>query len=170
MRAQRAATGSSGSQDGLARGLYGGNAFDTDNNETKAGQQTQETAGCFVAVVRASTRWAVSPPCNAVFPPWDAVRGIRSIRKIRRIRIQESSWRPERLFAEYGSKSLDCHSTNVTNPTEHPECARNTLPADFVESVMVFVEFVIPKGPGASRAALRRTRVDELGNGFGGSD
>ena len=58
----------------MARGLDGGNTFDTDNNETKAGQQTQETAFSVLLRVSTPTRSAVAPPClNAVFPPWEAV-------------------------------------------------------------------------------------------------
>jgi hypothetical protein len=88
----REGTCSLGSQGELARGRYGWNTFDTDKKlKKKAGQQTQETAGFFVAVIPSITRWAVLPPSTAVFPPWKAVRRIRRIRKIRRIRTQESS-------------------------------------------------------------------------------
>jgi hypothetical protein len=49
--------------------------FDTDNKlKTKAGQQTQETAGFFVAVVPSVTALGRVPAVqNAVFPPWAAV-------------------------------------------------------------------------------------------------
>jgi hypothetical protein len=48
--------------DELGRGLDSWNTFDTDNNEKKAGQQTQETAFFFVAAQFWFNGWAVFPP------------------------------------------------------------------------------------------------------------
>jgi hypothetical protein len=87
----------------LAGGFHGWNTFDTDNNETKAGQETQETAASFVAarvsfyalsrvpaelnaVSRRGKQFAVSVP---------SVKSVESV-------FPKSSWRPERVlgFAE----------------------------------------------------------------------
>ena len=63
MRAQLAADLLRWSDGELARGLDGWNTLDTDKKlKKKAGQQTQETAGFFVAAVPSATRWAVFPP------------------------------------------------------------------------------------------------------------
>jgi hypothetical protein len=117
-----------------------------------------------------NARGRVPAELNAVFPPWDAVllypsnpshrsnpssknpRGVPSGGWVgsRRTRVEEF----ERPFD-------GCHEFNEAPRRQ----VRSVVQAGFVESHS-FVEFVITRSPGASRAALRRISLDEFGNGF----
>ncbi len=106
----------------LARGLEGWNTFDTDNNEKKAGQQTQENSVglccCSSERQRAGPCSRRTTPCSAVDAVAVSVASVTSVESV----IKNPRGVPSgRAVLPNTDRGLcECHSTDVTNSTKQP--------------------------------------------------